>query len=881
MRLHLGTQTLKVDDNLLMYNNIITPYIDTAIKAATEYVKLYSSANNIENALKKFDEHLSRYQGMLIAKSCKALFDRGIYDVTESTFNERYDQEYLDISGQISSVTDAINEILNYASQLENRLQQKQDSRGYWSGGGFGVGGAIKGALTASAMNAVGGIFHGVGDLFTSCRNDAKVRAKKEQLFKNPSTPYTLGMAIFEGCYRCFFGLYDELVEHDLIEPIEFCVEEAAATQVNALKYAKDDQLLQELLTRSVCMAPYTDYLYKPLFQKFRDTEGLNEFAHFFQVDKIYSFKQNLLIQKKLAEISALPENTISEQCKKLVAYLSLSADFNSNIDNELNVLEDTIVKKSGSSVSEITNALDYITKNLPEEYRDTAAPFLQSLNAKRIHLKQQRDMQGIDKIGTASAEDWAKRLKAIVDFSAEYNTDETEQVLDAIKEIAKKCVEPDTIGSAVNLLNGIDSPRYEQIKLAASALEIRRKFALADSNSVEIETSSLLFVIFGLINNARNGNVTCQQWLDSLFFTETSGGEMPSEELIDVLSYLFDKPEKYPFDLFMRLKCNSSSLSEAEYVNAISAFSESRECVVGMYEYGKRAYSLGNRHAGIQAIKGAANHGHSQAISFLHELCAASDPASKAALFYQVLMLSDPKDKLLLGEEYQGTFKVFLKQIRNLIYGEYNFFTAGANRFSLFLGSTWCTFEQSRTSKYCIGYFSENREVAQELKRASAFLEIPRQETPLFSYMDAPSNEYRKAIVFTSGAAYWSMGDSIYIKRYHSPLRFEDIDSVCTEPSIKPLLAHIYTIIYYSCTPYRPDLDVPMLKKMAYCGHPWAISNLLVNPNYHLGEDRRDVWISLKRKWAARGQSYAVCSRCLSAISSEDVFCPNCGKKK
>lgn len=881
MILHLGTQTLTIDDNLLVYNKIITPYIDTAIKAATEYVKLYSSAKDIENALKKFDEQLSHYQGVLIAESCKTLFDNGIYGVTESIFSKRYFTEYLDVSEQIASVTDAIKEILDYAAQLDNRLQQRQDSRGYWSGGGFGVGGAIKGALTASAMNAVGGIFHGVGDLFTSYRNDSKVLAKKVQLFKNPSTRHTLCLAIFDGCYRCFLGLYDELIDHDLMEPVEFCVEEAVATQINALKYAKDDQLLQELLTQSVCMAPYTDFLYKPLFQKFRDTEGLTEFAHFFQADKVYSFKQNLLLQKKFAEISVLREHTLSEQCKKFAAYLSLSAEFGCNLDKEINALETAIIQKSEQSESGITDVLDNVTKNLPEEYRDTAAPFLQSLYIKLIHLKQQRDRQGIKKVGTASVEDWAHRLKAIVKFSAEYNTDETEQLLYTIQEIAKKCVEPDTIGTAVNLLNSIDSPRYEQIKLAANALEIRRKFALADSNSVEIETSSPLFVIFGLINNARNGNVTCQQWMDSLFFTETSGGEMPNEELIDVLSYLFDRPAKYPFDLFMRLKCNSSSLSEAEYVNAISVFSESRECVVGMYEYGKHAYSLGNRYAGIQAIKGAANHGHSQAISFLYELCAASDPASKAALFYQVLMLSDPKDKLLLGEEYQGTFKVFLKQIRNLIYGEYNFFTAGANRFSLFLGSIWCDFEQPRSSKYCIGYFSENCEVAQELKRASAFLEIPRKETALFSYMDAPSSENRKAVVFTSGAVYWSMGDSIYIKRYHSPLRFADIESVCAEPSIKPLLEHIYTIIYYSCTPYRPDLDVPMMEKMAYCGHPWAISNLLVNPNYHLGEDRRDVWISLKRKWAAKGQSYAVCSRCLSAISSEDVFCPNCGKKQ
>lgn len=53
-------------------------------------------------------------------------------------------------------------EIVSDNEEERNYRQMRKDSRGRWIGGGFGVGGAIKGAATASAMNAVTGISHSV-----------------------------------------------------------------------------------------------------------------------------------------------------------------------------------------------------------------------------------------------------------------------------------------------------------------------------------------------------------------------------------------------------------------------------------------------------------------------------------------------------------------------------------------------------------------------------------------------------------------------------------------------------------------------------------------------------------------------------------------------
>lgn len=65
--------------------------------------------------------------------------------------------------------------------RLEKEYRQlRKECRGRWQGGGFGVGGAIKGAVTAGAMNAVGGAMHSafnaVGNITSSMISNKEKR---------------------------------------------------------------------------------------------------------------------------------------------------------------------------------------------------------------------------------------------------------------------------------------------------------------------------------------------------------------------------------------------------------------------------------------------------------------------------------------------------------------------------------------------------------------------------------------------------------------------------------------------------------------------------------------------------------------------------------
>lgn len=74
----------------------------------------------------------------------------------------------------------------------------RKEMRGRWEGGGFGVGGAIKGAVTAGAMNAAAGGFHStvnlIGNTFTSIATHSSARSKVDTFVIKPNLLYHLSV---------------------------------------------------------------------------------------------------------------------------------------------------------------------------------------------------------------------------------------------------------------------------------------------------------------------------------------------------------------------------------------------------------------------------------------------------------------------------------------------------------------------------------------------------------------------------------------------------------------------------------------------------------------------------------------------------------------
>lgn len=82
------------------------------------------------------------------------------------------------INNKYYSIIRQENNVDLYAQNLAYQRDAERSGRSQWVGGGFGVKGAIKGAVTAGALNAATGIFRSIGDGITDASDRSTLQSK-------------------------------------------------------------------------------------------------------------------------------------------------------------------------------------------------------------------------------------------------------------------------------------------------------------------------------------------------------------------------------------------------------------------------------------------------------------------------------------------------------------------------------------------------------------------------------------------------------------------------------------------------------------------------------------------------------------------------------
>ncbi|SES87300.1 zinc-ribbon domain-containing protein [Pseudobutyrivibrio sp. C4] len=82
----------------------------------------------------------------------------------------------------VDAIMNQIDDVDNYAKKLAQQRAYERNSRSQWQGGGFGLKGAIKGAVTAGALNMATGAMRGIGDSFTDSADKADVQRRVEAI---------------------------------------------------------------------------------------------------------------------------------------------------------------------------------------------------------------------------------------------------------------------------------------------------------------------------------------------------------------------------------------------------------------------------------------------------------------------------------------------------------------------------------------------------------------------------------------------------------------------------------------------------------------------------------------------------------------------------
>ena len=175
-------------------------------------------------------------------------------------------------------------------------------------GGGYGLGGAVKGMVTAGAINAGTGMVHGAANLVGSAFSSIGAGMKKASLFSDTNTFNDFRTALEADCHDVLFTLVNFLKNKVRIKAVSTADERNADILLENMSRAAFPQ--SEILDTAITMIlknPYKEDYYHFLISKFGDENmEAEKLGAFFHVD-VKDYKAGLVKE----HLQHLPTDTL------------------------------------------------------------------------------------------------------------------------------------------------------------------------------------------------------------------------------------------------------------------------------------------------------------------------------------------------------------------------------------------------------------------------------------------------------------------------------------------------------------------------------------------------------------------------------------------
>ena len=314
----LGSQVIEFDEMFERLNQYKRPFIELSIKIQKilreEVNKLLEKGSKAD--LKKFSEQWpeAMYEAVIVPAVKMAvdfLVEEDIYDCDEELFIKRYEEDYFaleDLEGY-SCFVSMYTSIENSFSELQQYREAQKMGRSHWQGGGFGVGGAIKGAITAGAMNIAMDAFRGIGDSFVAAGDRNKYENKMSQLAKDEEVWEGIISDVDDvvmGVYEAFAEELSANNDYDMYWNDEESIDRADAIFNNAQNRTKDTERILSMMKQAIQLNPYEEeyYEYLYLMKETNKTEVKELAFHLWSGNSICAIENGRFIyfSKKLSE---------------------------------------------------------------------------------------------------------------------------------------------------------------------------------------------------------------------------------------------------------------------------------------------------------------------------------------------------------------------------------------------------------------------------------------------------------------------------------------------------------------------------------------------------------------------------------------------------
>lgn len=299
MKFEVYGRTLEYDTAQENYNVIVVQMKEFQKKVRNEIVpKFYDTFSNMDEAMEGMWKFTEYFLMQPVEWALGFFSDNKIYNYDANRLIKRLaDKGCNEPTMQaVLSIEEVYDSIIEDKEQAAAYRAARKEARGRWQGGGFGIEGAVKGAMTAGAANLATGAAHSAFNALGNMASSISASMKKDKMFKEVEMVEVLADGICQTMvYMSHQIAYILDEESDCPVKIPGNVEgEDHDAIMNNIRqgYITDEEQIKDMVIDVLRANPYHSGAYDLLFSKFWDKEGqLEVLADHFAYSKIKETK--------------------------------------------------------------------------------------------------------------------------------------------------------------------------------------------------------------------------------------------------------------------------------------------------------------------------------------------------------------------------------------------------------------------------------------------------------------------------------------------------------------------------------------------------------------------------------------------------------------
>lgn len=378
-------QKISILDERIAYNQYRLLFQAEADRAVNRFKEIYSQNGNLDEVIKNVPDQICQSIQPSIQLCIDTLIQHHVMIVDAARFEEMYPHSTEIWTEAYLHLYDQYAEIVMDQKALDKYRVARRQGRARWSGGGFGLSGAIKGAATAGVLNIVTGaghmLFNGVGKLISSVATSAQ----KNKIYRSSETYESLSKGVWNAVFFLHYGLIDCLSKTGAdCDPLNGSVSDADAQDAVAVLHnaesISDPDLCRSALIDAFQKNPYQSDWYLYVLNRFGDDGSLNSLAKYFGVSALEEEKLRLLEsyaeslplsneEEAQAAISKIQEYQKKLHCTKKTPHIKAAYDAVKRFDAAFRTVDGILLptreaadlaRKELSEISKIEQEIDY-----------------------------------------------------------------------------------------------------------------------------------------------------------------------------------------------------------------------------------------------------------------------------------------------------------------------------------------------------------------------------------------------------------------------------------------------------------------------------------------------------------------------------------------